>query len=254
MVVLGIDIGGSGIKGAPVDLSTGVFSSDRVRIETPQPADVPSVVKTVAAVAGHFPPATSVGITFPAVVQHGVTKTAANVDQSWVDAPAEQLFTEALGRPVTVLNDADAAGVAEMEYGAGKGVAGLVVMVTFGTGIGSALFIDGTLVPNTELGHVHMSGLHLHGGDAEDYASDRIREQHELDWEQWGERVQTYLRHLHGLLWPDLIIIGGGVSKKADRYLEYVDVPTKVVPATLQNNAGIVGAALLAERRRTTQA
>ncbi|MEV6932664.1 polyphosphate--glucose phosphotransferase [Dactylosporangium sp. NPDC051485] len=249
MVVLGIDIGGSGIKGAPVDLATGVFAADRVRIETPQPADVTSVVATVKAVAGSFDPAASVGITFPAVVQHGVTKTAANVDKSWVDAPAEQLFTEALGRPVTVLNDADAAGVAELEYGAGKGVGGLVVMVTFGTGIGSALFIDGHLVPNTELGHLQMSGLHLHGGDAEDYASDRIRESEDLGWPQWAERVQTYLRHLHALLWPDLIIIGGGVSKKAERFLHMVDVPTKVVPAALQNNAGIVGAALLAARR-----
>ncbi|GAA2361036.1 polyphosphate--glucose phosphotransferase [Dactylosporangium salmoneum] len=249
MVVLGIDIGGSGIKGAPVDLATGVFAADRVRIETPQPADVTSVVATVKAVAGSFDPAASVGITFPAVVQHGVTKTAANVDKSWVDAPAEQLFTEALGRPVTVLNDADAAGVAELEYGAGKGVGGLVVMVTFGTGIGSALFVDGRLVPNTEFGHLQMSGLHLHGGDAEDYASDRIRESEDLGWPQWAERVQTYLRHLHALLWPDLIIIGGGVSRKAEKFLHMVDVPTKVVPAALQNNAGIVGAALLAARR-----
>jgi polyphosphate glucokinase len=236
VVVLGIDIGGSGIKGAPVDLATGEFTADRVRIETPQPADVDSVVRTVAQVAGSFDPAASIGITFPAVVQHGVTK------------PAERLFTEALGRPVTVLNDADAAGVAEVEYGAGKGVGGLVVMVTFGTGIGSALFIDGHLVPNTELGHLQMSGLHLHGGDAEDYASDRVRESEDLGWSDWAERVQTYLRHLHALLWPDLIIIGGGVSKKADRFLHLVDVPTKVVPAGLQNNAGIVGAALLAAR------
>ncbi|WP_433604388.1 polyphosphate--glucose phosphotransferase [Dactylosporangium sp. CA-139114] len=248
MVVLGIDIGGSGIKGAPVDLATGAFTSDRVRIETPQPADVPSVVKTVATVAGSFEAAQSIGITFPAVVQHGVTKTAANVDRSWVDAPAEQLFSEALGRPVTVLNDADAAGVAEVEYGAGRGVPGLVVMVTFGTGIGTALFIDGTLVPNTEFGHLQMSGLHLHGGDAEDYASDRIREQDGLGWPEFAERVQTYLRHLHALLWPDLIIVGGGVSKKAEKWLHLVDVPTRVVPAALQNNAGIAGAALLAAR------
>ncbi|WP_432824381.1 polyphosphate--glucose phosphotransferase [Dactylosporangium sp. CA-092794] len=249
MVVLGIDIGGSGIKGAPVDPATGMFTAERVRIETPQPADVASVVKTVESVAGAFGPAASVGITFPAVVQHGVTKTAANVDASWVDAPAERLFAEALGRPVTVLNDADAAGVAEMEYGAGKGVGGLVVMVTFGTGIGSALFIDGRLVPNTEFGHLHLHGLHLHGGDAEDYASDRVRESENLGWTEWAERVQTYLRHLHALLWPDLIIVGGGVSKKADRFLHLVDVPTKVVPAALQNNAGIAGAALLAARR-----
>ncbi|MET7420196.1 polyphosphate--glucose phosphotransferase [Dactylosporangium sp. NPDC005555] len=249
MVVLGIDIGGSGIKGAPVDLATGEFTADRHRIETPQPADIAAVVETVAAVVAQFPPASSVGITFPAVVQHGVTKTAANVDASWVDAPAERLFSDKLGRPVTVLNDADAAGVAEVEYGAGKGVEGLVVMVTLGTGIGSALFIDGKLVPNTEFGHLQLTGRHLHGGDAEDFASDRIRETEELSWPDWAERVQVYLRHLHALLWPDLIIIGGGVSKKTEKWLQYVDVPTKVVPATLQNNAGIVGAALLASRR-----
>lgn len=249
MVVLGIDIGGSGIKGAPVDLATGVFTAERHRIETPQPADTAAVAQTVAQVVAQFPLASSVGITFPAVVQHGVTKTAANVDASWVDAPAEQLFSDMLGRPVTVLNDADAAGVAEMEYGAGKGVGGLVVMVTLGTGIGSALFIDGRLVPNTELGHLHLSGLHLHGGDAEDYASDRVREAEDLSWPEWAERVQVYLRHLHGLLWPDLIIIGGGVSRKSDKWLHHVSVPTQVVPAALQNNAGIVGAALLASRR-----
>ncbi|MFB9446572.1 ROK family protein [Dactylosporangium vinaceum] len=248
MVVLGIDIGGSGIKGAPVDLVTGLFTSDRVRIETPQPADTAAVVQTVVQVAGAFEAAASIGITFPAVVQHGVTKTAANVDKSWVDAPAEQLFSAALGKPVTVLNDADAAGVAEVEYGAGRGVPGLVVMVTFGTGIGTALFIDGTLVPNTEFGHLQMSGLHLHGGDAEDYASDRVREADDLGWPEFAERVQTYLRHLHALLWPDLIIVGGGVSKKAEKWLHLVDVPTKVVPAALQNNAGIAGAALLAAR------
>ena len=252
MVVLGIDIGGSGIKGAPVDLKTGEFAADRVRIETPQPADVPAVVRTVQEVAGSFDPAASIGITFPAVVMHGVTKTAANVDASWVDAPAEELFTEALGRPVTVLNDADAAGVAEVEYGAGKGVGGLVVMVTFGTGIGSAVFIDGHLVPNTELGHLQMNGLHLHGGDLEDYAADRVREAEDLSWPDWAERVEVYLRHLHSLLWPDLIIIGGGVSKKAEKFLPLISVPTKVIPAALQNNAGIVGAALLAARRAGT--
>jgi polyphosphate glucokinase len=248
VVVLGIDIGGSGIKGAPVDLATGEFTAERHRIETPQPADIAAVVETVAAVVAQFPPASSVGITFPAVVQHGVTKTAANVDASWVDAPAEQLFSDALGRPVTVLNDADAAGVAEIEYGAGKGVEGLVVMVTLGTGIGSALFIDGKLVPNTEFGHLQLTGLHLHGGDAEDYASDRARQKHNLDWPAWAHRVQSYLRHLEGLLNPDLFLIGGGVSKKANLYLPHIEIRTPIVPATLRNDAGIIGAALAAQQ------
>jgi polyphosphate glucokinase len=240
-VILGIDVGGSGVKGAPVDLTAGALAEERHRIATPHPADVNNLVAAVAEVAGRFPGADRVGITFPGVVVAGVVRTAANVDGSWIDAPAADLFSAAVGHPVVVLNDADAAGVAEMAFGAGKGQPGTTLMLTFGTGIGSALFLDGRLVPNTELGH-----LELHGHDAELKASDRAREVEDLDWKHWAHRVETYLRHVEGLLQPDLIIIGGGVSKKSDRFLPHVSTRTPVVPAGLQNNAGIIGAALAA--------
>jgi polyphosphate glucokinase len=240
-VILGIDVGGSGVKGAPVDLDTGTFAEERQRLATPQPSNVDNLAATVAAVAKEFAPAERVGITFPGVVVNGVVRTAANLHKSWIDAPAAELFGAALGRPVVVLNDADAAGVAEMAFGVGKGQRGTTLMLTFGTGIGSALFLDGRLVPNTELGH-----LELHGHDAEVKASDRAREVEELDWKDWAHRVQTYLRHVEGLLQPDLIIIGGGVSKKADKFVSYIETRTTVVPAALRNDAGIIGAALAA--------
>ena len=240
-MILGIDIGGSGVKGAPVDVRAGALTAERFRVPTPQPADVSGVVGAVREVTAQFPVAERIGVTFPGVVVDGVTRTAANVDHSWIDAPAARLFAEAVGRPVVVLNDADAAGVAEMEFGAGRGQAGVTIMLTFGTGIGSAVFLDGKLVPNTELGH-----LELHGHDAEDRASDRAREEEDLDWPQWAHRVQTYLRHVEALFQPNLFIIGGGVSKKADRFLPLVKVRTPVVPAALQNNAGIIGAAVAA--------
>ena len=242
MVILGIDIGGSGVKGAPVDTGRGELTEERHRVPTPQPSDVTSVVDAVAEVAGKFPPADRVGITFPGVVVDGVTRTAANVDKSWIDAPAAELFAARLGRPVAVLNDADAAGVAEITFGAGRDQRGLVVMLTFGTGIGSALFLDGKLVPNTEFGH-----LELNGHDAELHASDRAREQDDLSWEKWAGRVQDYLRHVEMLLQPNLIIVGGGVSKKAEKFLPLITTKTPVVPATLLNNAGIIGAAVTAE-------
>jgi polyphosphate glucokinase len=240
-MILGIDVGGSGVKGAPVDLASGTFAADRERVPTPQPATVDNLVETVAAVAKEFGPAERIGITFPGVVVDGVVRTAANVHKSWVDAPAAELFGKALGRPVVVLNDADAAGVAEMAFGVGRGQRGTTLMLTFGTGIGSALFLNGKLVPNTELGH-----LELNGHDAETKASDRAREVDELDWKDWAKRVEAYLRYVDGLLWPDLIVIGGGVSKKADRFLPHVHTRARVVPAALQNNAGIIGAALAA--------
>jgi polyphosphate glucokinase len=242
MVILGIDIGGSGVKGAPVDTARGELTEERHRVPTPQPSVVTSVVDAVAEVADKFPPADRVGITFPGVVVDGVTRTAANVDKSWLDAPAAELFAARLGRPVAVLNDADAAGVAEVTFGAGRDQRGLVVMLTFGTGIGSALFLDGRLVPNTEFGH-----LELKGHDAELHASDRAREQEDLSWEKWAGRVQDYLRHVEMLLQPNLIIIGGGVSKKADKFLPLISLRTPVVPAALLNNAGIIGAAVTAE-------
>ena len=242
MVILGIDIGGSGVKGAPVDTARGELLEERHRVPTPQPADVTSVVEAVAEVAEKFTAADRVGITFPGVVVDGVTRTAANVDKSWLDAPAAELFAARLGRPVAVLNDADAAGVAEVTFGAGRGQRGLTVMLTFGTGIGSALFLDGRLVPNTEFGH-----LELKGHDAELHASDRAREQEDLSWEKWAGRVQDYLRHVEMLLSPRLFIIGGGVSKKADKFLPLISLRTPVVPAALLNNAGIIGAAVTAE-------
>lgn len=238
---MGIDIGGSGIKGAPVDVSAGLLTDKRLRVSTPQPSDVARVAAAVAQVSGRFGPADRIGIAFPGVVLDGVTKTAANVHESWLDAPAAELLAEAVRCPVTVLNDADAAGLAEMRFGAGRGRRGVTIVLTFGTGIGSAVFVDGQLVPNTELGH-----LELCGRDAEDSASDRAREEHSLDWANWAHRVQAYLRHLENLFWPDLFVIGGGVSKRSGRFLPHVDIRTPVVPAKLLNNAGIVGAALAA--------
>ena len=243
MAILGIDIGGSGVKGAPVDTVRGELLEERQRVPTPQPSDVTSVVEAAAEVADHFGKYDRVGITFPGVVVDGVTRTAANVDKSWLDAPAAKLFSERLGKPVSVLNDADAAGVAEVAFGAGRGQRGLTMMLTFGTGIGSALFLDGTLIPNTEFGHIELDGK-----DAEMKASDRAREQEELSWEKWAGRVQNYLRHVEMLLSPRLFIIGGGVSKKADRFFPLIDIRTPIVSATLLNNAGIIGAAVTAEQ------
>jgi polyphosphate glucokinase len=243
MAILGIDIGGSGVKGAPVDTVRGELLEERHRVPTPQPSDVTGVVEAAAEVADHFSGYARVGITFPGVVVDGVTRTAANVDKSWLDAPAAKLFSERLGKPVSVLNDADAAGVAEVAFGAGQGQRGLTMMLTFGTGIGSALFLDGTLIPNTEFGHIELGGK-----DAEMRASDRAREHEELSWEKWAGRVQDYLRHVEMLLSPRLFIIGGGVSKKADRFFPLIDIRTPIVPATLLNNAGIIGAAVTAEQ------
>jgi polyphosphate glucokinase len=242
MAILGIDIGGSGVKGAPVDTVRGELLEERYRVPTPQPSDVASIVEAAAEVAGKFDGYDRVGVTFPGVVVDGVTRTAANVDKSWLDAPAADLFSKRLGKPVSVLNDADAAGVAEVAFGAGKGRPGLTMMLTFGTGIGSALFLDGTLIPNTEFGH-----LELDGKDAELRASDRIREQEDMSWEKWAGRVQEYLRHVEMLLSPRLFIIGGGVSKKSDRFFPLIDIRTPLVPAALLNNAGIIGAAVTAE-------
>ncbi|HEX5203072.1 polyphosphate--glucose phosphotransferase [Paractinoplanes rhizophilus] len=243
MATLGIDIGGSGVKGAPVDTVRGDLLAERYRVPTPQPSDVTSVVEAVAEVAAQFDGFDQVGLTFPGVVVDGVTRTAANVDKSWIDAPAARVFAERLGKPVTVLNDADAAGVAEVAFGAGRDQSGLIMMLTFGTGIGSALFLDGVLIPNTELGH-----LELDGKDAEVRASDRAREADDMSWEKWAGRVQDYLRHVEMLLSPRLFIIGGGVSKKSDRFFPLIDIRTPMVPASLLNNAGIIGAAVTAEQ------
>ncbi|MFC5718887.1 polyphosphate--glucose phosphotransferase [Streptomyces gamaensis] len=243
MDVFGVDIGGSGIKGAPVDVGRGELAEDRFKVLTPQPATPHAVADSVAEVVAHFGrPAGPVGVTFPGVVVGGTTRTAANVDGSWVGQDAAGLIGERLGAPVTVLNDADAAGLAEMRFGAGAGRRGTVLVLTFGTGIGSALFVDGTLVPNTELGH-----LELEGHDAETRASSRAREEEGLNWRHWARRVQRYLAHVERLFSPDLFVIGGGVSRKADKFLPLIEgVSAEIVPARLENNAGIVGAAMAA--------
>ena len=245
-VGLGVDIGGSGIKAAPVDLEAGEFAAERVRIETPQPATPAAVAPVVAEVLAGFdvPGDTPIGITFPAVIQHGIARSAANVDESWIGTDAETLFSEVLGRPVLVVNDADAAGYAETQFGAAKGVHGVVLVTTLGTGIGTALIVDGRLVPNTELGH-----LEIDGHDAEKKAADAARERHDLSWSQWAKRLQRYYSHLEDLLWPDLIVVGGGVSKKHEKFLPLLDLRTPIVPATLRNDAGIIGAAALAAAR-----
>ncbi|KIF68180.1 polyphosphate glucokinase [Streptomyces sp. AcH 505] len=245
MNVFGVDIGGSGIKGAPVDLERGDLAEPRHKVLTPHPATPESMTDGVVEVVEHFGWSGPVGITFPGVVTGSVIRTAANVDKSWIDVDAGELLGERLSMPVTVLNDADAAGVAEMAFGAGRGRKGTVFLLTFGTGIGSALFIDGTLVPNTELGH-----LELHGHDAEKHASTKAKDDEELSWHHWAHRVQKYLKHVEMLFSPELFIIGGGVSRKADKFLPLIEgVRAEMVPAQLQNNAGIVGAAMAAARR-----
>ena len=237
-----MDFGGSGIKGAPVDLVAGDFAADRVRIETPHPATPEAVAGVVAELLAHFPGTTgTVGVTVPAVVRHGVVESAANIDDSWIGTDADALLTEATGHEVHIVNDADAAGVAEVAFGAARGQQGLVVVTTLGTGIGSALVHDGVLVPNTELGHLPMKG-----GGAEQWAAESVREREELSWKKWAHRLSEYFALLERLYWPDLIIVGGGVSKKAHKFLPHVRSNTEVVPAALHNDAGIVGAALSA--------
>ncbi len=239
--VLGIDVGGSGIKGAPVDVEQGALTADRLRIATPQPAVPEAVAEVVAEIAGHFKWSGPVGCAFPSVIKHGVMHTAANVDRRWVGTDGDALFERRTGCPFTLLNDADAAGLAEMRFGAGRGQPGLVIMLTLGTGIGSALFIDGLLVPNTELGH-----LIIDGRPAEEGASGRARKQQSLSWKSWAVRLDAYLRYVESLLSPDLYILGGGVSKRHEKFLPHFAVDTKVVPAEMRNDAGIVGAALAA--------
>ncbi|MFI9600657.1 polyphosphate--glucose phosphotransferase [Streptomyces sp. NPDC004069] len=242
MQIFGVDIGGSGIKGAPVDLDGGALTQERCKVLTPHPATPDTVADGVKEVVDHFGWRGPVGLTFPGVVTGGaMVRTAANVDTSWVDTDARALFGARLGGlPVTVVNDADAAGVAEMHFGAGRGRRGTVVLLTFGTGIGSAVFVDGVLVPNTELGH-----LELHGHEAEKRASSKAKDDHDLSWERWARRVRKYLAHVEMLFSPELFIVGGGVSRKSEKFLPLIeDIKAEIVPARLQNNAGIVGAAM----------
>lgn len=253
-ILLGIDIGGSGIKGAPVDPITGRLAAERVRIKTPKPATPEAVADVAADVAAAFPLVSGpVGVTFPAVVRSGVVASAANVHESWIGVHGAALLRERLGRDVVLLNDADAAGVAEMTYGAGRGRDGVVAMVTFGTGIGTALFLDGCLVPNTELGHIIVAGK-----DAERLAAASVKTRKDLSWKRWAKRLDAYFERLDALISPDLIIIGGGISKDHVKFLPRLKTRPEVVPAELLNDAGIVGAARAAaidgpteSRRRT---
>jgi polyphosphate glucokinase len=242
MQILGVDIGGSGIKGAPVDITNGSMLAERHRIPTPQPAVPEDVADVVAEIVRHFSWEGPIGCTFPAIIKRGVAYSAANVDKSWIGTNGEELIHERTGLPVVLVNDADAAGIAEMEFGAGRGHSGEVIMLTLGTGIGSAIFVNGILVPNTELGH-----LEIRGKDAEERASDRIREEKDLSWEKWAERLQEVFDRIEFLFSPDLFIVGGGVSKKHDKFLPLLHTQAPIVPAELLNDAGIVGAALAAQ-------
>ncbi|MCU1508518.1 MAG: hypothetical protein JWQ12_783 [Glaciihabitans sp.] len=242
---VGIDIGGTGIKGALVDVDTGELLSDRIKVPTPAGGEPDAIVQTVVELIASLKVDDSVpvGVCFPAVVVHGTTLSAANVSKKWIGLEAEKLFEKALGRDIHFVNDADAAGVAEVRYGAAKGVPGLILLTTLGTGIGSALIYNGVLVPNSELGHIEVDGK-----DAEKRASYHAKEKNDLSWERWAQRLQSYYEHLIALFHPDLFIVGGGVSKQFEDFLPLLKLDTKIVPAQLRNNAGIMGAAALAIR------
>jgi polyphosphate glucokinase len=242
MQILGIDIGGSGIKGAPIDVEKGVLVENRYRLPTPQPSVPAAVADVVVEIAKNFGWEGSIGCTFPAVVKKGITYTAANVDKAWVNFNGQELLEKKTGCPVLLLNDADAAGLAELKFGAGKDRHGVVIVLTFGTGIGSAVFVDGCLVPNTEFGH-----MEIRGKDAEHRAADRIRTEKDLNWEQWAERVNEFLGRMELLFSPDLFILGGGVSKKHQKFLPLLHTRAEIVPAQLLNEAGMIGAAVAAK-------
>jgi len=238
--VLGIDIGGSGIKAAEVDTASGELVTDRYKESTPKPATPEAIAEVIQNITEHFSWTGPVGVGFPGVIQNGVVRTAANLHKSWVDVDGDAIFTEASGCDVVMINDADAAGLAEARFGAGRDVSGTVILLTLGTGIGSALLIDGALVRNTEFGH-----LVLDGKIAEDRASSRVKEEGELSYKQWGKQLEKVLQEMEKLFWPELFILGGGISKEFDNYREFLDdVRTAVVPAEALNRAGIVGAAL----------
>jgi polyphosphate glucokinase len=238
MKILGIDVGGSGIKGAPVDITKGVLLEERHRIDTPQPAKPDAVADVVGEIADYFDWKGPIGCTFPAVIKRGIVQTAANVDDDWIGTDAHRLFQRVTNCPVLVMNDADAAGVAEMTFGAGVGHDGIVIVFTFGTGIGSALFLNGTLMPNTELGH-----LELRGKKAEHRAADSIRKAKDWSYKKWSKRVNEFLQHVEFLFSPDLVIFGGGVSKKHEKFFHHLNTNAQVVPAQLRNEAGIIGVA-----------
>lgn len=239
--VLGIDIGGSGVKGALVNTKKGEMLTERFRIPTPDPATPEAVSAVIVQIAQHFAWKGPIGAGFPGVVQNGIVRTAANVDHSWINCDIDSLLSKSTGCPANVVNDADAAGLAEMKFGAGVDNKGLVLLITVGTGLGTVLFSGGKLVPNLEMGHII-----LRGDDAERYSSDAARKNDHLSWEKWAERFNEYIKRMEDLIWPDLIIIGGGVSKKEELFQGMIKSRAKMVPAKLQNNAGIVGAAYAA--------
>jgi polyphosphate glucokinase len=242
--LVGVDIGGSGIKAGVVDSRRGMLVGERVRVDTPQPALPDAVVRATAELVAGLPPdAGPVGIGVPGPIVGGRVLMAANLHDDWIGAPVAELFSEAIGRPCVVINDADAAGVAEMRFGAGRGVRGVVLLLTLGTGIGSALFVDGVLVPNLELGHIEIRGK-----DAERRASAGARDRRGLSFAQWAPLLDEYLDRVDKLVWPDLVILGGGISKRADKFIPLLSVRAPVVPAALRNEAGIIGAAVHARQ------
>jgi polyphosphate glucokinase len=241
MIILGIDVGGSGIKGAPVDTSTGELQAERYRIKTPNGANPEPVAETVAKIVSYFEWKGPIGIGFPAPIKSGVAMMAANIADSWVGVNADELFSKTTGCACTTLNDADAAGLAEMEFGAGHGQLGTVIVLTLGTGIGTAIFHGGRLLPNAEFGHVEVDGH-----EAESRASDYARQRDDLSWKKYANRLDRYLETMEKLFWPNLFIVGGGISKKHEKYLPLLSIDTPVVPAQMLNEAGIIGAALAA--------
>ena len=241
MQILGIDVGGSGIKGAPVDTETGQLLAERFRIKTPKGAEPDAVAAVAAEIVRQFDWQGQVGIGFPAAVKHGIVKTAANISPKWIGVNANELFTRATGCPCVVNNDADVAGLAEVHFGAGRGQPGTVIMVTLGTGIGTAIIFGGKLLPNTELGHIEIDGQ-----EAEDLAADSARQSEDLSWKKYAKRLNRYLAALEALFWPDLFILGGGISKEQAEFVPLLDVEAPILAAELLNEAGIVGAALMA--------
>ena len=238
----GIDVGGSGVKGGIVDLDTGQLIGDRFKLPTPQPSTPDAVAATIAKVVEHFDWTGPLGVTYPGVITHGVVRTAANVDKTWIGTDVNDVYSRALGgRPVTVLNDADAAGLAEQRFGAGKDIDGVIALLTFGTGIGSAVIHHGLLLPNTEFGHIEVGGK-----EAEHRAASSVKENKDWSYERWTQEVTKVLVAVENAIWPDLIIVGGGISRKADKWVPLLKNRTPVVAAALQNSAGIVGAAMAA--------
>ena len=248
-IYLGIDIGGSGIKSALVDVATGVLVTERFRVDTPQPATPEAVTDAFADLVGSYEYDGPLGVGFPSVIRHGTVDTANNIDEGWIGCKVTDLFEAATGRATTVVNDADAAALAEARFGAAAGVMGMVLVITFGTGIGSGLLIDGELVPNLELGQLELEGY----SPAESFFSAKARRREDLDWDQWGARANRYLSHVDFVFNPDLIVLGGGLTKHWEFYRHCIDDGLPVVPATMGNSAGVVGAALVASAASARQ-